>query len=303
MEQQPATRKGIVLAGGRGTRLYPVTRAVTKSLLPVFDKPMIYYPVSVLMLAGIREILIITTPEDQESFRELLGDGTQWGVSLSYQVQPRPEGLAQAFIIGRDFLQGERACLILGDNLFYGHGLPEILQRAAGVEKGAVIFGYRVQDPQRYGVVEFDARRRVLSIEEKPSRPKSSYAVPGLYFFDGDVADVAAGLEPSSRGELEITDVIKHYLRRNQLEVELLGRGYAWLDTGTHESLLEAGTFIEALEKRQGLKVACLEEIAFRLGYIDASQLESCIINLKGTGYAAYLRSLLQEVRHSTLRG
>ncbi|HSR53729.1 MAG TPA: glucose-1-phosphate thymidylyltransferase RfbA [Acidobacteriota bacterium] len=296
MSKEPSTRKGIVLAGGRGTRLYPVTRAVTKSLLPVFDKPMIYYPISVLMLAGIREILVISTPEDQQSFQELLDDGSQWGLQISYRIQPRPEGLAQAFLIGREFIDGDRVSLILGDNLFYGHGLPEVLRRAAKVERGGVIFGYRVQDPHRYGVVEFDSKRQVRSIEEKPQQPKSSFAVPGLYFFDRDVVEVASGLEPSDRGELEITDVIRHYLARRQLQVELLGRGFAWLDTGTHESLLEAGTFIEALEKRQGLKVACLEEIAFRLGYIDAAQVEQCIGRLTGTGYASYLRSLLKEV-------
>jgi len=288
-------RKGIILAGGSGTRLHPATLAVSKQLLPVYDKPMVYYPLAALMLAGIRDVLVISTPQDTPRFEALLGDGSRWGMNFSYCVQPRPEGLAQAFILGRAFVGGAPSALVLGDNIFYGHDFQALLARAAARKEGASVFAYHVHDPERYGVVEFDAQRRALSIEEKPRQPKSNYAVTGLYFFDTQVCDIAASIKPSARGELEITDVNAAYLRRGQLAVEIMGRGYAWLDTGTHDSLMEAGQFIATLEKRQGLKVACPEEIAFRSGWIDAAQLEAMAQPLAKSGYGQYLMRVLAE--------
>ena len=288
-------RKGIILAGGSGTRLYPITQGISKQLLPVYDKPMIYYPLGVLMLAGIREVLIINTPHEQQLFKTLLGDGSQWGMKFEYVAQPSPDGLAQAFILGKEFLDGAPSCLVLGDNIFHGPGLTAMLKRADARDEGATVFGYWVQDPERYGVAEFDADGRVVGLEEKPEKPRSHYAVTGLYFYDGRAPELAAKLEPSPRGELEITDLNKAYLKEGALHLEQLGRGYAWLDTGTHESLLEAANYIETIEARQGLRVCCPEEIAYNNGWIDEAQLEKLAAPLAKNGYGQYLRSLLER--------
>ncbi|HXS72699.1 MAG TPA: glucose-1-phosphate thymidylyltransferase RfbA [Rhodanobacteraceae bacterium] len=290
-----STQKGIILAGGSGTRLYPVTQAISKQLLPVYDKPMIFYPLSVLMLAGIREVLVINTPHEQSMFQRLLGDGSQWGIRIEYAAQPSPDGLAQAFLIGREFIAGQPSCLILGDNIFYGHGLTELLQRASSRQRGATVFGYWVRDPERYGVAEFDAGNRVIGLEEKPAKPKSNYAVTGLYFYDERVCDFAAGLKPSPRGELEITDLNRCYLEDGSLMLEQLGRGYAWLDTGTHESMMDAGNYIATVENRQGLKVCCPEEIAFQNGWIDAQQVRELARPLAKTGYGQYLLQMIGQ--------
>ena len=287
--------KGIILAGGSGTRLYPLTHVVSKQLMPVYDKPMIYYPLSVLMLAGISEILIISTPRDLPLFKQLLKDGSQWGLKFDYVEQTKPEGLAQAFILGKDFIANEPVCLILGDNIFYGHGLTEVLARASNISKGGLVFGYQVKDPSQYGVIEFDSKGQVISLEEKPVIPKSKYAVPGIYFYDAQVVEIAANLKPSARNELEITDVNLAYLQQGELKVEILGRGYAWLDTGTHESLLQAGNYIQTLEERQGLKIACIEEIAYRLGYIDSNQLHRLTQPMAKSSYGRYLMQILDD--------
>jgi len=294
MTNQTATRKGIILAGGSGTRLYPVTQAVSKQLMPVYDKPMVYYPLSTLMLSGIRDVLLISTPQDTPRFADLLGDGSQWGMNISYAVQPSPDGLAQAFVIGRDFVDNKPSALVLGDNIFYGHDLVKQLQSASDRSSGATVFAYHVQDPERYGVVDFDANMRATSIEEKPAAPKSNYAVTGLYFYDQTVCDIAASIKPSARGELEITDVNKAYLEQGKLNVEIMGRGFAWLDTGTHDSLLEASSFIATLQRRQGLQVACPEEIAFHQGWIDAAALQKLAAPLAKNGYGQYLLNLLK---------
>jgi glucose-1-phosphate thymidylyltransferase len=290
-----SARKGIILAGGSGTRLYPITQAVSKQLLPVYDKPMIFYPLATLMLAGIREILVINTPHEQALFQRLLGDGSQWGIDIRYAVQPSPDGLAQAFLIGKDFIGSDPSCLVLGDNIFYGVGLTERLKRAGSRQEGATVFGYWVRDPERYGVAEFDADGRVIGLEEKPAKPKSHYAVTGLYFYDSRVCDYAAELKPSPRGELEITDLNRRYLEDNSLHLEQLGRGYAWLDTGTHESLMEAGNYIETIENRQGLKVCCPEEVAYNNGWIDAEQVRRLAAPLLKTGYGQYLIHLVEQ--------
>lgn len=289
------SRRGIILAGGSGSRLYPVTRSLSKQLLPVYDKPMIYYPLSTLMLAGIREILVITTPQDGDPFKRLLGDGQQWGLEISYAVQPKPEGIAQAFLVGEEFVRNRPSALVLGDNIFYGHGLPELLRLADGRPHGATIFGYQVSDPERYGVVEFDNNGRALAIHEKPDRPQSNWAVTGLYFYDERVTDIATSLKPSARGELEITDINANYLNHNELTVEKMGRGFAWLDTGTHASLLQASAFVQTVEERQGQKIACVEEVALHMGFIDAAQVEKLASPLCSSGYGDYLLKLIQD--------